>query len=108
MSKSSVGQGRQVQVDVKVDGEPVTSIVFGSKSGHPFFRDGISWGTNLHTELVGVFADCLLHMATIHNEENFLSLLEFVDHMSEEAMKDAGDFSFETTHDQKEGGEFPF
>jgi len=108
MKDNSIGQGRQVQINVTVDGEPITSIVFGKESGHPFFRQGVSGGANLQTELVGLFAAALLFMASIHTEENFLSVLEFVDHLSEEAMKDAGDFTFSEATSDQVGGEFPF
>lgn len=105
------GQGsnrKAVQVDVRLDHAPVTSIIFGAQSGHPFFLGDYPNGSNLQAELVGVFAATILHLSSIHNEENFLALLEFVDHLVEEAIGDAGDFESEAPDDQVGGGYLPF
>lgn len=108
MSDGRVGQGRKVQVDVRVDDEPVTTIVFGAKSGHPFFREGLQGRADTQTQLVGVYTQCLCLAAALYSEEQFLAVLEFVDQLVEESEEREGADPEISADDEKEGDEFPF
>lgn len=106
--KRSVGQGVRVQIDVRLNDEPITSIIYGAASGHPYFREGIPNGANLQAEMVSLFASSALSYATVLTPQNLEAILEFIDHLAEEAMGDAGDFDWEAPGDQVSFGEFPF
>lgn len=108
MSVSRAGQGRKIQVDLRVDDEPIATIVFGKESGHPFFRDDTSDRASTSVQVVGVYAQCLCIAAGLYTEEHFLGVLEFVDQLVEELREGEGVPEDGYADDQDSVGDIPF
>lgn len=106
MKHTVMGQGEQVQVDVRIGGTSVCSIVFGAKSNHPFRYDPESSHAAQSMATGRILAATTLLVWHLLDDDNLAALEEFCEQLAAEQLERAG-YDPETVTGDEEG-DIPF
>lgn len=108
MFKKGQGRGYEWIIDVRVNGEPVTTFVFGAKSGHPYAFTGDGDDAVQRMEVGNALLAATLAVLGLLHEDNHDATMEFFDHLAQEKLEREEAFKKRGLNDGLEFGDIPF